>query len=89
MDVQAFFGLSILMSFVAFGLVTRPLHLASASSSAARRRAPPPRGTSHISVRGTQVWGGVCLALGSVFGALYPRERWERVRLTPACSGCR
>ncbi|MCI0460983.1 MAG: hypothetical protein L0Z62_28890 [Gemmataceae bacterium] len=26
-------------------------------------------------------WGGVSLALGSVFGALYPRERWRRERL--------
>jgi hypothetical protein len=25
--------------------------------------------------------GGVGLVLGSVFGALYPRERWKRVRL--------
>jgi hypothetical protein len=27
------------------------------------------------------VAGGVGLVLGSVFGALYPRERWKRVRL--------
>jgi hypothetical protein len=27
------------------------------------------------------VWGGVGLVGGSVFGALYPRERWKRVPL--------
>jgi hypothetical protein len=30
------------------------------------------------------VWGGVGVVGGSVFGALYPRERWKRVRLGQA-----
>ena len=85
MDTQAVFGLSILMGFVAFGLVTKLYHLAAASKTGARRCAPSTGAAAYVSVCWPELPGSRgCLRVASV--GLRQSGCIRRFRCSDTCS---